>query len=97
MNVFVTGTTGYIGSIIAEKLLQASHQVAGLARSKAAAQTLEKQGIEPHYGDLNNPEILTTVARAVEGIIHTAFDRSTGNFLAASAAEANAVKALSLG
>lgn len=96
MNVFVTGTTSYIGSVIAEKLLQASHQVAGLARSKAAAQTLEKQGIEPHYGNLNNPEILTA-ARAVDGIIHTAFDRSTGSFLAASAAEANAVKALSLG
>jgi nucleoside-diphosphate-sugar epimerase len=97
MNVFVTGATGYIGSFIAEKLLQAEHQVASLARSEAAAQILKKQGIEPCYGGLNTPEILTTVARAVDGIIHTAFDRSTGDLLAASAVEANAVKALSLG
>jgi nucleoside-diphosphate-sugar epimerase len=37
MNVFVTGATGYIGSFTAEKLLQAEHQVARLARSEAAA------------------------------------------------------------
>jgi nucleoside-diphosphate-sugar epimerase len=97
MKVFLTGATGYIGSVIAEKLLQAGHQVVGLARSEAAAQTLKRQGIEPYYGDLNNPEILTAAARAVEGVIHTAFDMSTGDFLAANAAEAKAVEALIAG
>ncbi|UOQ69268.1 NAD-dependent epimerase/dehydratase family protein [Hymenobacter volaticus] len=94
MKVFLTGATGYIGSVIAEKLLQAGHQVVGLARSEAAAQTLKQQGIEPYYGDLNNPETLTVAAQAVDGVIHTAFDMSTGDFSAANAAEARAVEAL---
>jgi nucleoside-diphosphate-sugar epimerase len=97
MKVFLTGATGYIGSVIAEKLLQAGHQIVGLARSETSAQALEKQGIEPYYGDLNHPELLTAAARAVDGVIHTAFDMSTGDFLAANAAEAQAVEALIAG
>lgn len=97
MKIFLTGATGYIGSVIAEKLLQAGHQVVGLARSEASAQTLEKQGVEPYHGDINDPGILTVAARAVDGVIHTAFDLGSGDFSAANAAEAKAVDALIAG
>jgi nucleoside-diphosphate-sugar epimerase len=93
MKIFLTGATGYIGSVIAEKLLQAGHQVIGLARSDASAQTLEKQGIEPFYGDLNNTESLIDAASEADGIIHTAFDLDSHDFLTASAIESKAVHA----
>ncbi|WP_410566200.1 NAD-dependent epimerase/dehydratase family protein [Amycolatopsis sp. cmx-4-61] len=33
MKIFLTGATGYLGGVIAEKLLRAGHRVVGLARS----------------------------------------------------------------
>ena len=41
MKVFLTGATGCIGSVIAEKLLHAGHDVVGLARSDASADKLD--------------------------------------------------------
>ncbi len=47
MKVLVTGATGYIGSVVAEKLLAAGHEVVGLARSPEAVGKLEAAGVRP--------------------------------------------------
>ncbi|MBE9193729.1 NAD-dependent epimerase/dehydratase family protein [Gloeocapsopsis crepidinum LEGE 06123] len=73
MNVFLTGATGYIGSVVAEKLQAAGHTIVGLARNEATAEKLAKRDIKPFIGDLQNPEPLIDAARQTDGVIHTAF------------------------
>jgi nucleoside-diphosphate-sugar epimerase len=97
MKIFMTGATGYIGSVIVEKLLGAGHQLSALARSDASAQALEQQGVGVVRGTLADREILTASARDADGVIHNAFDMSTGDFAASNAIDAAAVDALIAG
>lgn len=46
MKVFVTGATGYIGSVVVEKLIKKGHQVLALARSENSAKKLESSNVE---------------------------------------------------
>jgi nucleoside-diphosphate-sugar epimerase len=94
MKIFLTGATGYIGSIVAEKLLQKGHQVVALARSENSAKKLEALGIEVVFGDLDDLSILTKAAKNVDGIIHTGFKQSENGFLASMKNERKTVEAL---
>lgn len=73
MKVFLTGATGYVGSVVAEKLLENGHQVSGLARNEAAEAKLRERSVAPLRGDLKNVESLMRGARDADGVIHTAF------------------------
>jgi len=103
MNVFVTGSTGFIGGAVAAAFRRAGHRVFGLARSADKARALARVEIVPVLGDLAAPESFAAVARGCDILVHCASeysaatvarDRAAIEVLVAAAREANAPRAL---
>src|SRR5580693_3730725 len=73
MRVFVTGASGWIGSAVTAELVQAGHEVTGLARSDESAAKVEAAGARVQRGDITDLDSLRAGAQGADGIIHTAY------------------------
>jgi nucleoside-diphosphate-sugar epimerase len=94
MRVFVTGANGWIGSALVPELLDAGHQVVGLARSDAAAKAVAEMGADVLRGDLADLETLAQGAANADGVVHLAFGHDFSRMEAAIRTDAAAVDAM---
>jgi nucleoside-diphosphate-sugar epimerase len=72
MRVFVTGSSGWIGAAVVDELLAAGHEVVGLVRSDAAADSVAAKGAGVLRGDLDDLDSLRRGASAADATVHLA-------------------------
>lgn len=72
MQVLVTGATGFIGSHVADLLLEKGYDVRCLVRKTSSLKWLDKKSVERVEGALDKPDTLVEAVRDVDMIIHVA-------------------------
>ena len=73
MRIFITGASGYVGSVVTEKAIEKGYQVTGLARSSASAKKLEALGAQVLSGTLEDRALLTQAAKDSDAVLHLGF------------------------
>lgn len=94
MKTFVTGASGFIGSAVVKELLDAGHQVIGLARSEASAKKISDAGAEVLLGTLEDLDVLQKGASKADGVIHTAFIHDFTQYQKAAETDKAAISAI---
>lgn len=72
MKYFVTGTTGFVGGVLAKKLREAGHEVNASVRSPEKAKDLENLGVKLFKGDVTDKESMREAMTGVDGVYHVA-------------------------
>jgi nucleoside-diphosphate-sugar epimerase len=94
MRVFVTGATGWVGSVVVDDLLGARHQVLGLSRSEENAAALAAKGADVLRGTLDDLDRLAEAARNADAVIHLAFNHAFSKYAENSEQDRRAIAAM---
>jgi len=70
MNVFVTGSTGFVGNEVVRQLLIAGHSVHCLVRPGSEGKLRYKKDVIPHAGDIGDVDSLKIGMQGCEAAIH---------------------------
>jgi nucleoside-diphosphate-sugar epimerase len=70
VRVFATGTTGFLGSVVAERLRARGDTVVALVRDPAKAELLRKTGRAVVVGDLADPDALKRGCDGCDAVVH---------------------------
>lgn len=94
MRIFVTGSTGLVGTAVVKELLSAGHNVLGLTRNPKGASQLEALGAEVLHGTLQDLEVLKEGASQCDAVIHLAFMHDFSDFAGSCAIDRAAIEAM---
>lgn len=72
MKVFLTGATGFIGSYLAEELINRGYKVRCLIRTTSRLRWIADLDVEVHYGSLADKESLLRGLEGVDYVFHLA-------------------------
>ncbi|HET6905793.1 MAG TPA: hopanoid-associated sugar epimerase [Rhodanobacteraceae bacterium] len=72
--MLVTGATGFVGSAVVRRLLEAGQRVRALVRATSRLDNLRGLDVETVVGDLCAPETLAPAVQGCRGVFHVAAD-----------------------
>ena len=70
MTVLVTGSTGFLGRRVVQKLIDHNYQVRCLVRTPGNERMFERGSVDVCYGDIGNPDALASACQGVDQVIH---------------------------
>src|SRR5207237_4757119 len=72
MKVLVTGASGFVGSHIADRLIEGGHKVRALLRPSSSLRWLEGKPVEIVRGDMLDIDSLKESVQGVDAVVHVA-------------------------
>ncbi|MEV4343776.1 NAD-dependent epimerase/dehydratase family protein [Actinoplanes sp. NPDC049596] len=72
MNIFLAGSTGYVGSALLPALLSAGHSVTALVRGQDKAEAVRGKGATPVIGDIADAALVSRLASEADAVITVA-------------------------